>query len=550
MNTVSNLAKECFAWSSYYIMLAILILLSVEVFKLYSKSNFSLWFWLKKNNPDILFIFALTVLSLFWLHPEMRVLADEMNLVNVSRSLFYTKTPLIVDQSLIDFGIWRPISWNYPIRPLMFPFVLHLLHLFFGYQIENAFVLNNLLFGLLLGVIYFGFRHYSNRIVAASATISACSIPLLRLCATSAGFDLMAVVCLVLLTLISISILNGREELFSLNWCLWLTFINIRYESIALFFIAFIFFFYYRRVGRRTLSENPIPYIFTPIALIPLVLQFIFSQGSYENPQGTALLSFSHFFNHLFLMIRNQVHFNTSLPFNHLINVISLLLFVAVLFFSKETWQKIKNNWSIIFFVCTLWVIQTGIFLAHFMGDYTLPTQFRFFLGFSIFTAVFPGLLLLLNRKLFKPYIYLICSCCCCIFYQSQPAVFPPDQGMTKAVETEYLRTFLKKNDFKNAVMVSEDPAIFVGMNHSAVTFKYFEENSELFLRDLKTKKFSDLLVVRHKFDTEGVDQPTKSFAQKIEEEEQTKMNLKLQVLETTQLNDHVAIVISRISGL
>lgn len=538
-------AKAVFALSSYYIMLAILTLLSIQVYKLYSKTNFDLGAWLKKNIYDVLFILALVILSVFWLDPQMRVLADEMNLVQVSHSFFYTKEPLIVDQSLFSFDTWVPISWNYPIRPLMFPFVLHLFHLVFGYQLENAFILNNICFAILLGAIYFGFRYYSKRSVAAGAALLVASIPLVRLCATSAGFDLMAVTCLVLLTLVSVAILKGRKELSSLNWCLWLTYINIRYEGIALFLTAAAFFLFYARGNRRILSADLLPLFFTPIALIPLGLQFTFSQGSYENPQGTALFSVAHFFKNIFLLIRNQFQFDISLPYNHVINVLSLVLLISVLF-SKKTRGLIKKNGYTIFIVGLLWSMQTAIFLAHFMGNSSMPTQFRFFLSYSVFAAVFPGMLLVLNPQLFRPAIYFVCGCLCWIFYQAQPMVVLPDQGMTKITESEYLRQFMKKNNFRNPVIVSEDPALFVGMNYSAVNFKYFDEQQKLFFKDLKTKKFSDVLLIHHEFEKNIVEPKVQEYAEKMIKDEQFKSNISLERLDFIRLNDHISIVISK----
>src|SRR5262249_23121607 len=100
--------------------------------------------WLIENRFGILVSALVSGAVILSVEPSFRVLADEANLVGVSRSLFYHRTANFTVAGKWYFENFWDLNVVTDRRPALFPFLVSLLHLVRGYHAENAFTLNAL----------------------------------------------------------------------------------------------------------------------------------------------------------------------------------------------------------------------------------------------------------------------------------------------------------------------------------------------------------------------------------------------------------------------
>ena len=176
---------------------------------------------------------AVTAISFAVVVPRYRILADETNLVSTSLSLF-------VDRSLHNItavlhtadGQLQILTQGVATRPALFPFLLAILHLVFGYHAWFAFAVNFALEAATLTLLVLLGRELAGIGYGILAALLLAAFPLYALVATSAGFDAAQLFGLVALLLCAVRFVR-RPTGLGIERMLILTAIasQCRYES-------------------------------------------------------------------------------------------------------------------------------------------------------------------------------------------------------------------------------------------------------------------------------------------------------------------------------
>jgi hypothetical protein len=98
--------------------------------------------WVKENWPGLVIAAVVTVVAWHAVHPALRMLSDEANLVGTSKNLFASQTATFTVSGKNYYDSYWDIDVVIDQRPCLFPFLVSLIHSVWGYSFANVFVLN------------------------------------------------------------------------------------------------------------------------------------------------------------------------------------------------------------------------------------------------------------------------------------------------------------------------------------------------------------------------------------------------------------------------
>ncbi|MCB9876966.1 MAG: hypothetical protein H6835_05115 [Planctomycetes bacterium] len=242
------------------------------------------------------------VALVFWLvPPTMRVQFDETSLVGASQEMQRLDVAVMTTGAVPYDGAVMPIESTVDKRPPLFAFLVHLVHRVVGYRVENAFVVNAALLAIALAVAFAAFRR-SGLVVACAAPVCLLAVPLTVVVATSAGFELMASVWLLVAVLAARAFVRQPDDARCAGLCgAAMLLAQSRYESLPAAVLLGLLVLW-RVWGRYRPSFG----VKTLLALaVPLVLPLVFLMWNAQNAKfypeagGAPLVSFSHLREHL-----------------------------------------------------------------------------------------------------------------------------------------------------------------------------------------------------------------------------------------------------------
>src|SRR5664280_2217286 len=252
--------------------------------------------WLMDNRTGILVTALVSTVVLLAVAPSYRVLADEANLVGVSKNLFYQRTANFATTGKWYFENYWNINIATDRRPALFPFLISLLHVLRGYHPENAFHVNAIIFILFVFSSYRLAKSFGGELFGAAAAILVAANPNTLLSARSAGFDLLSSFMLLIViksfTEYAKQSTPRRLAILSLHLCILA---HVRYEGWALLLAALAVLLVFRMIRRSHLQGYSVLYSFLPIFLVPRYWQTVAKAHDAEQPLSASLFKISNF---------------------------------------------------------------------------------------------------------------------------------------------------------------------------------------------------------------------------------------------------------------
>ncbi|WP_309386950.1 glycosyltransferase family 39 protein [Cerasicoccus frondis] len=258
----------------YYFMLASVLAFCAASFMAVRSNRTELCSWLKANFRWQ-FFFTLTTLTLYlWFSQELgfKVLMDEINLLGTSMRLHYDNVAMSPLRGYEINGVFLPLDYGFvDKRPLLFPFLVSLIHDATGYRPENGIYFNLALIPITLSLVYTLGLIFTNRLGGLLSMILLASFPMFNLCCHGGGFEGLNLF-LILLTMLSSYLYLRRPEPNTLSLlCLSTVLLaNVRYESVLFILpVAFVIALGYLREKKIIFSAGLFA---TPILLLPVPL--------------------------------------------------------------------------------------------------------------------------------------------------------------------------------------------------------------------------------------------------------------------------------------
>ncbi len=289
-----ELNEVYFVNSAYYMITAMLaVYAGIELCGLGTRG--ALKQWLSDHYLGLLMTALVCSIVLIAVAPGYRVLADEANLIGVSKSLLYQRTANFATTGKWYFENFWNLNMATDRRPTLFPYFVSLLHLMRGYHPENGFHVNAIILILFVFSSYRLAKGWGGELFGLATAVLVATNPNTLIAARSAGFDLLA--CFMLLIVFrgfvefSVQRTPRRLAILAMQLCLLA---HVRYEGWALMLAAGAVLLSTRMVRREHFAGYASLYSFLPIFLLPRYWQSVAKAHDAEQPLSAALFSLKH----------------------------------------------------------------------------------------------------------------------------------------------------------------------------------------------------------------------------------------------------------------
>ncbi|HXX67147.1 MAG TPA: glycosyltransferase family 39 protein, partial [Polyangiaceae bacterium] len=254
-----------FVYGAYYV-LATMLGTCLIVWLSGPGESWSLRAWTAANLPGLVTTTAVSSAVLIAVPAAYRVLADEANLVGVSKNLYATQTANFAVTGKWYFENYWNLNQTIDRRPPLYPFLVSLLHALRGYHAENGFHTNAIILVLFVFATYRLAKSLGGEVFGVAAAILVATNPNTVVAARSAGFDLLGVF---LLLVVVLSFHRYVEQpsprglaLLALSMCL---FMHVRVESMGLVAVSLVMLVALRVVRRAHFNGYGLVYALIPV---------------------------------------------------------------------------------------------------------------------------------------------------------------------------------------------------------------------------------------------------------------------------------------------
>lgn len=526
---ISFSAKErmifIFDYTSYVIIFLMVLIWAISGVNLIRFKDINILKLISDNYVGFIAALLLSLVVFLTVKTDFRTLSDETNLLSISKSMFSQKGIRNITSGEYYYDNFRSLEGKTPRRPFVYPFFTAMVHTLIGYRQFNGFVVNYITLFFFLAGIFILVKRYTDDLSAISALFLFLSQPVIPLYAASSGFDFInAFFFCLAFTMLLVFMRHPSKEKFAFMWMTFLMLCNIRYESVVSLFIAMAGLLLLRYIKWETIKTNLRLICFTPILMLPFVLQRILMLNNNENPAGVALFSLGHFIEHLKTFITTQFDFSFYLPYANLLNLISLPC-IGWLVYRMIRYRGVipSSTFHFIMLFALSVLANLAVIFCFYFGKNTHPVSARYFILIALVFSLAPLWLKKLHPTLLRSEILLIFSLG--FFFLYHPVAIEDRFTNTLTLNREYreARAFVNTLDDKRILVVYHRPGQFTALDFGAVNFSYANTNSGSLLGRLDRGLFSNIIVMQRiqysdKKPIDGCDLSNKFALQKIKE--------------------------------
>jgi len=489
----------CFTRVSYYLLWLMFSFWFIFLFRQIENRRDLIRSFLKLYGTGILFALGISILIFVTVPPYLRVLSDEATLLSASQSMTFDRQCNLILQG-VNYGFsFRPLELAIPRRPLAFPFFIHILHALSGYRVENAFVLNFLAFFSLLSMVFvFVKKTLGNLWGFVSLVLIACQ-PIIVETATSAGFDLFALL-LIFICFIALKMFleapSAHRFYFLWIHLLWLA--HTRYES-PVFILIVLVCLLLGHYLKKEFFNSSLLYPATPLLLLPILWQRLLAAAPYLELENDVAFSVSHLIRHSFSFFQYAFSFQQILPSALIINVMGLmgLVFFILLFFSK-TQHTTKSNqhlfWISLASLLYLWIITN----VYYYGDVTWYHCARYFTIYFFILSLLAAYFLK-HSGWFEKQKGALAVLMILFFSIYHPMSY--QQGFTNRLNLSrhyrHEMAFIKQQNKDKIFVISKNPIHYTIHNIGAANFETARKFTDRILADSRNKLYENIYAIQ-----------------------------------------------------
>lgn len=262
----------------WYILLVFLLFChSLYIYFKCSKEHFILLF--TKNNiftkqTFFLVFFFIGAILFIQIHEptEFKIIMDEPVLAGTAMNMHKNREVMTPIRAHHMLGVHTLLGGYVDKRPLLFPFLVSVLHDFTGYRINNSFILNFILLGFFLILLYSFSCQAGNHLGGISSILLILTLPLFYNTSNGGGFELLNMSWILLTMMISLVYLNNSNKANLSFLCLAAILLaQVRYESVIYLVPVGIIILYGWFKEKRIITSWA--FFVSPILLIPYLWQ-------------------------------------------------------------------------------------------------------------------------------------------------------------------------------------------------------------------------------------------------------------------------------------
>ena len=538
-----------FSESSYYLMGLVWGAWIISLVGFCLKKKYSIPSLIRRHRSGLFLTFLLTSIVFTSVPTSLRVLSDEANILSVSKSMIFEKRVDYSPQGFWQYGNFWPVGQReIEKRPLLFPFLTHLIHVGTGYRAANVFATNFFVLWALFFIIYILLRKVVSPLWASSSLVLIASQPALSIAANSGGVDTLNVMLIFLSFACLHRFLSDRTETsFNLLWFTCILLAHTRAESIIFFMITIFLLFIFRTI-KIDFFKSSVLYALTPLLLLPIFWLRVLKTNDPEIAHSTQLFAFNFrsFMENNSVFFKNLFSFDFSLPYNNIINLVGLvgLVYLLVAFLRNSRSVVIQKGYPLavisVVNITALWIIIT----AYFYGKMDHPVSSRFFLTFIVIGSILASLFIhkITKKRNFRPVYFLIFSFSLFMLYHPTAVEDRFTNSLYLTKEYRYVNDFFKQQaqTDKNFLVITYFPNHLTIHNYGAVHFGYANKNKSSILLRYARHMVSNIFVVQH------IDQKTALPMNRTALDPAFKLRTKAELKNSTEMFTRISQVVNK----
>ena len=457
--------------------------------------------WAKENWPGLVIALVVTVIAWLAVHPALRILSDEANLVGTSKNLFSSRTATFTVSGKNYYDSYWDIDVAIDRRPALFPFLVSLVHVVCGYSYRNVFLFNLMVLPAFVLVSYRLAKSLGGETFAIVASLLVVAHPITLISVRSGGFDFFA---LFFSLLVIRSLLDHLREpsaaRLAILWMNLCMFAEIRYES-ALFIVPVVaLLLLFRMVTWGFLRPYAFIYALTPAYLAPRIWQAVLRGSVPDQEPGAIALSLENFFNN------GREYFKPVLsPLNdypaHSGIVIALGLVGCALWLGSHRRELLSPDWKaprlrFAAFVAGWMLLQVIVVFSYVWGRAQAPSAARLVITIDTFFSFFAAWALTVSLRRWRPLVAVLIAAAVLAIHLPIASQHRMLNRLTQTRETATAWRFFGSLHEKRILIVTDRPDLFTIMDYGAMSFEAARQDPfifEAFARHL----FYDVYVVQ-----------------------------------------------------
>jgi hypothetical protein len=282
---------QCVLHGAYWVLLLLVIFFLLNLYRACFFSRFKIW--IVKQGWVIFLLFGLLLLLILHERFLFKINYDEHVLLSISRSMHFEHIAGWQADGRIFSGSLTTTTFVADKRPVLYPFLLSIVHNVTGYRLINAYILNVILAGfILLGAYRLGWKLGGKSSGLLLASLLA-GVPLIAQNATGGGFELLNIMLIIWLAVSVWDYLHNPDQSnITLVGFLSILLANTRYESLIYCIVPFVCIAT-NFLQRRICNSIPWIVIFIPLAVTPA----LFANGIFNSTEAFFQMTRSEFWN-------------------------------------------------------------------------------------------------------------------------------------------------------------------------------------------------------------------------------------------------------------
>jgi hypothetical protein len=457
--------------------------------------------WAKENWPGLVIALAVTVIAWLAVHPALRILSDEADLVGTSKNLFASRTATFTVSGKNYYDSYWDVDVAIDRRPALFPFLVSLVHVVRGYSYENVFLFNLLVLPAFVLVSYRLAKSLGGETFAVVASLLVVAHPITLISVRSGGFDFLALFfALLVIKSLHDHLREPSAPTLAILWMNLCMFAEIRYES-ALFVVPVVaLLLLFRTVTWPLLRPYAFIYALTPAYLAPRVWQAVLRGSVPEQEAGAITFSVGNFFHNAREYFKPVLSPLDNYP-AHAGIVIALGLVGCVLWLGARRRESWAPDWKapgprFAAFVAAWMLLQVIVVFTYVWGRAQAPSAARLVIAIDTFFSFFAAWALTLALRRWRPFVAVLVAAGVLVIHLPIAGQHRILNRLTQTRETATAWRFFDSLHEKRILIVTDRPDLFTIMDYGAMTFEAARQDPfifEAFARHL----FYDIYVVQ-----------------------------------------------------
>jgi len=441
----------------------------------------------------------LVTLSYLAVGGEVRVLTDESTLLSTALHIYLTGKAQLINIGLYFNDQFLPVGLQTPLRPVLYPLLVALVHMVTGYRLANGFVISFL--GMVVGLTaVIGLtRTLGRSIVGYLAAALIATFPLVALATTSCGLESLNL-GLVLLTLYFLLhfVLTPSWQRFEAALYASILAAQCRYETALLVPVVVSAAVMYRGTLRYVRPSYRL--LVAPWLLVPSVWQRLISSSINGGDKVDAPFGLQY----LWPNLRHAVEFFTpSWPSLYPISstvVVSGLVGIGLAIARIEAGEHaVRCKYRRYFTLTGAYICATlVIHCLYYVGDLREPQLMRIGVIYAAMFALFAAyLLVMIARRPVQQLLMVVLTTVICSRGLAIAAVNA--HGKTHAGYLEYKRNLALIESYPRdgTLVIDHHPVMYVPSRYGTVNFEYANSATAQILSQLNAKILQHVLVIQ-----------------------------------------------------